>query len=110
MPAGDLIRARRLASGLSQAQLALRARTSQAAVSRIERGLVSPTVHTVEELLLALGEELRVGAEPLVSEADRHHLADMKAREPEARVELAWSWNRLAGEIAAAGERARRTG
>jgi transcriptional regulator with XRE-family HTH domain len=44
--------------GLTQRQLAIRARTSQAAISRIERDLVSPSVSTLAELLGLMNEEL----------------------------------------------------
>jgi transcriptional regulator with XRE-family HTH domain len=47
---------------VTQQQLAARARTSQAAISRIERGLVSPTVETLTSLLDLLGEELVLDA------------------------------------------------
>jgi transcriptional regulator with XRE-family HTH domain len=50
---------------LTQQQLADRARTSQAAVSRIERDLVSPSVDTLAELLDLLGEELALETRPI---------------------------------------------
>jgi transcriptional regulator with XRE-family HTH domain len=55
---GELLRDVRRRHGLTQAQLAARARTSQAAISRIERGLVSPSVETLRTLLDLMGEEL----------------------------------------------------
>ena len=42
-----------------------RARTSQAAISRIERGLVSPSVDTLAHLLDLLGEELTLEVRPI---------------------------------------------
>ena len=42
MTAGELLRAARRRHGLTQRQLAIRARTSQAAISRVERDLVYP--------------------------------------------------------------------
>jgi transcriptional regulator with XRE-family HTH domain len=48
--------------GLTQAQLAARARTSQAAISRLERDLVSPSVETLRTLLDLMGEELVLAA------------------------------------------------
>ena len=57
--------------GLTQARLAARARTSQAAISRIERGLVSPSVSTLAGLLDLMGEELVLGAEPIDYGHDR---------------------------------------
>jgi transcriptional regulator with XRE-family HTH domain len=63
--ARELLRAARLRHGLTQQQLADRARTSQAAISRIERGLVSPSVDTLANLLDLLGEELVLDAAPI---------------------------------------------
>jgi transcriptional regulator with XRE-family HTH domain len=62
MNAGELLREARQRHGLTQKQLAIRARTSQAAISRIERGLVSPTVETLEKLLAMMNEELVLDA------------------------------------------------
>ncbi len=62
MSAGQLLRVSRLRHGLTQKQLAIRARTSQAAISRIERGLVSPTVETLQKLLAMVNEELVLDA------------------------------------------------
>ena len=65
MTAGELIRAARERHGLTQKQLAIRARTSQAAISRIERSLVSPTVEMLEKLLAMVNEELVLDAREL---------------------------------------------
>jgi len=65
MAAGELLREARRRHGLTQAQLAARARTSQAAISRIERGLVSPSVETLRSLLDLMGEELVLDARPI---------------------------------------------
>lgn len=62
MTAGQLLRDARQRHGLTQKQLAIRARTSQAAISRIERGLVSPSVETLEKLLAMVNEELVLDA------------------------------------------------
>jgi len=62
MTAGELLRTARRRHGLTQRQLAIRARTSQAAISRIERDLVSPTVATLAELLRLMNEELVLDA------------------------------------------------
>ncbi len=105
---GEHVRAQRLRHGVSQRSLAIRAGTTQAAVSRIERGELSPGIATVEQLLSVLGETLELTARPLQAEHDAAHLADLRARSPADRLALAMSWNRLAGEVALAGARARR--
>lgn len=46
--------------GVSQKQLAMRASTTQSAISRIERDRVSPSVETLRELLYLLGEDLEL--------------------------------------------------
>ena len=58
MSPGELVASVRNRHGLSQRALAIRASTSQAWISRVERGEVSPTVKSLERLLLVMGEEL----------------------------------------------------
>jgi uncharacterized protein len=56
-----LIDARRSA-GLTQAELARRAGTSQAMVARYETGVASPTVRTLRRLLRAAGHDLQLSS------------------------------------------------
>lgn len=55
---GHLLREARLRHGLSQERLAIRAGTTQSAISRIEQERGSPTVRTLAELLNLMGEDL----------------------------------------------------
>jgi transcriptional regulator with XRE-family HTH domain len=71
MTAGELLREARRRHGVTQEQLAARARTSQAAISRIERDTVSPSVGTLATLLDLLGEELELDARPIDYGHDR---------------------------------------
>jgi transcriptional regulator with XRE-family HTH domain len=71
----SLVREARGRQGISQAQLALRAGTSQHAVSLIERGLRKPSLDTLERLLLATGHRLAGGLEVVPTEEDPIHLA-----------------------------------
>lgn len=103
---GKLIAERRRAHGLTQARLARRVGTSQAAISRLERDEVSPTFETVGRVLAALGETLDVTTRREPGDFQPAHLEALRARAPAERLELAMSWNRLAGEVAAAGRRA----
>ncbi len=107
MSPGELVRSTRERLGLSQRRLALRAGTTQAAVSRIERGVVSPTFATLRALMIAMGEEPVLSARRLPADWDPAHLASTLARTPEERLALALSWNRMAGRLAAAGRAAR---
>jgi transcriptional regulator with XRE-family HTH domain len=97
--AGQLLREARRRHGLTQRQLAARARTSQAAVSRVERDVVSPSVATLAAWLDLMGEELQLAAEPI----DYGHdpmLNDGNLRySPEERIERQASWSRGAMEL-----------
>ena len=107
MHVGATIKEARVAHGVSQRALALRAGTDQAAVSRIERGEISPSLETAERLLAALGQRLEMRAAPVEREYDPLHLQANIQRTPEERLRLAISWNRLAGRLTEAGRRAR---
>ena len=104
---GGILRERRRAHGLTQAQLALRAGSTQAAISRVERDELSPTIETFKRLLATLGESVAIEVHRDAGGPDEAHLADLLARTPAERLELAFGWNRLAGEVALAGRRAR---
>ena len=64
MDAATLIRRTRERHRLDQRALARRARTSQGQISKIERGVISPSVSTVERLLAVMGERLQLEAVP----------------------------------------------
>jgi transcriptional regulator with XRE-family HTH domain len=61
-PPGELLKEARGRHGVSQKQLAMRASTTQSAISRIERGRISPSVETLRELLYLMGEDLELGS------------------------------------------------
>jgi transcriptional regulator with XRE-family HTH domain len=103
-----LLREAREQQGLSQRRLALRAGTSQDAISRIERGVEAPTLERFAQLMLVMGRRPVLGVEPLESRVPRSELAvsgEMAARE---RLREATSWNLVASRLATAGEQARR--
>jgi transcriptional regulator with XRE-family HTH domain len=97
-----------LANGLSQKQLALRAGSTQAAISRLERDEISPTYDTLLRLLAVMGEEPEISVRRIPGDHDRARVTALRARSPEDRLTQAIGWNRLAGEVAQAGQRARR--
>lgn len=61
---GLLIRAARDRAGLTQQQLAGRAGTTQSMIADYERGRNSPTISTLQRILLAAGFELRMRIAP----------------------------------------------
>ncbi len=60
MDAARMLNMARRRAGLSQRELARRTGTAQPTISRIERGLMSPTVATLEPLIRACGMELEI--------------------------------------------------
>jgi transcriptional regulator with XRE-family HTH domain len=104
---GAILGDRRREHGLTQTQLARRAGTTQAAISRLERDELSPSFDTFGRVLAAMGDIFEVAVMREPGGPDAGHLADLLARTPSERLELAMSWNLLAGEIALAGRRAR---
>jgi transcriptional regulator with XRE-family HTH domain len=95
---------------LSQRRLALRAGTSQDAISRIERGDEAPTLERFEQLMLAMGQRLVLDVEPLESPVPSSELAVSAQLSPDERLREAIGWNQLASQLAIAGEKARREG
>jgi len=104
---GQLIREARTRQGLSQARLARRVGTRQSAISRLEADEVSPSVETLELLMLAMGERVELRGVPLERDYDRLHLRATATRPAAERLALGISWNRMAGRLAAAGRQAR---
>lgn len=101
--AGEMVRAARERAGISQRRLALRAGTSQDAISRIERGIEAPTIERLRKLLLALGEELRIGSVAAAGETP----AAARNMSPAERLRESASWNRVATRLELAGAEAR---
>ena len=99
MNSGEILREARLRHGLTQQQLADRARTSQAAISRIERDLVSPSVDTLAHLLDLLGEELALEARPIDYGHDVTLLQQNLAQTVTDRVRRQAAWANKVREI-----------
>ena len=64
MDARSIVLEARLGAGLSQRELGQRSRVPQAAISRIERGLVSPRTETLDRLLRACGKDVELIVRP----------------------------------------------
>jgi transcriptional regulator with XRE-family HTH domain len=95
-----MIRELRTRHGISQRQLALRAGTSQAAISQLESGRHDLSVGRLERILLALGYTLEVSPKPLPLDLDeRHFRADLAAPMAD-RLERALAWDKFTAELA----------
>jgi transcriptional regulator with XRE-family HTH domain len=72
---------------VSQARLAVRAGTTQSAISRIERDQVSPTVETMRSLLHLLGDDLELRVAQSDSGIDRSMIRERLKLTPSERVD-----------------------
>ena len=100
MTSAELIRDARLRHGLSQRRLAVRAGASQAWISRIEQGRVSPSIESLERLLLVMGETLSVQTErSFEAEGDRGWLEVHRGRPMVERLERAFDAAGFAADL-----------
>jgi transcriptional regulator with XRE-family HTH domain len=106
MDAATLVREARARHGIGQAALARRARTSQAQISRIERGEISPSVSTLARLLEAMAERLELSSAPMPhgNRSDEDAAADA-ALSPAERVASAAALSRALTSIASSRRR-----
>lgn len=88
MNTATALRNARRAAGLSQRELARRARVAQPAVARIEAGGVVPRVDTLEHLLRACGHTLEV-TRRAGSGVDRSVVRQLLKLTPRQRLDLA---------------------
>lgn len=86
MLSGSLIREARVRAGLTQAELARRAGTSQSAVARWETGASPPSLERLRGVLAACGLELRIAMEE-PDEGQRTLIESRLAVPPERRLE-----------------------
>jgi transcriptional regulator with XRE-family HTH domain len=114
----DVVREARARSGLSQRELAARAGTTQSVVGRLEAGIGSPRMETVERLLQAAGFRPSIELQPIVpadpvvaaykADIDRTLLRDNLRRTPEERVRGLQALHDLVDEARRAGRAQRR--
>lgn len=105
MDAGTLLRQRRRAHGLSQRELALRAGTRQATISRIETGHEVPTVRRLDQLLTVLGERLELSAVPLDPERSADDVHADHTRSMTERLEDGFPLASFASQLAGSARR-----
>jgi transcriptional regulator with XRE-family HTH domain len=94
MIGGELVREARKRAGLTQAELAARASTTQSAIARLESGRTSPALEQVERLLQLCGFQLIIELAPY-DDSDIVQAEASLQRDPQARVaqmDAAWSF------------------
>jgi transcriptional regulator with XRE-family HTH domain len=96
---GEILRDARRRHEVSQQELAIRAGTTQSAISRIEKDRVSPTIATLSELLYLLGEDLMLNVEPRDFGIDRTLNRSNLALTPDQRVSRALEFGDFIREL-----------
>jgi len=103
----QLVREARKRAGLTQAELAARAGTTQSAIARVESGAVAPSLKRLTELVQAAGFDIDVRLVPY----DDHDLS-MALRNrtltPEQRLDSMLNAQRLGAELRRAMQEAKR--
>jgi transcriptional regulator with XRE-family HTH domain len=97
-PGEQLFEARRR-HGATQRSLARRAGTTQAAISRIESGLESPSFERLTQLLLVLGERPVLRTVPLEHDLDAADVAHARRLTHAERLAESASWNLVATQL-----------
>jgi transcriptional regulator with XRE-family HTH domain len=109
MNAGELIRAARVESGLTQTQLAARLRVSQGAVAQLESARANPTIATLERAARAAGHRLEIRLLPAETTVDVSLLEDALRMTPAERIAAGERLTRDAEQLAASAARSRAT-
>ena len=104
MIGGELVREARKRAGLTQAQLAERAGTTQSAIARLESGRTSPALEQVERLLKLCGFQLIVELAPY-DDSDIIQAEANLRRTPEERIANNDAAVRFARELQGAARR-----
>jgi transcriptional regulator with XRE-family HTH domain len=106
--AGETLRVARERHGIGQHRLARLAHTSQAQISRIERGESSPSVQTLARLLAVMGERLTLESRPVLGSRPLSQLrADYEQLTPSERLAQTAKLSRTLTAIAASRSAAR---
>jgi transcriptional regulator with XRE-family HTH domain len=90
-----VVRDTRIAAGLSQRALAQRAGTSQSAIARYERGVATPSWETLQRLVSACGQRLRLSTEMVADAHDVELAAQLLELTPLQRLRALSRYARL---------------
>jgi transcriptional regulator with XRE-family HTH domain len=90
-----IVRDTRTAAGFSQRALAQRAGTSQSAIARYERGIATPSWETLQRLVSACGQRLRLSTEMVADAHDVELAAHLLQLTPLQRLRALSHYARL---------------
>jgi transcriptional regulator with XRE-family HTH domain len=97
---GRIVRQARKDAAIGQRELALRAGTSQSAISRIENELEEPSFDRFAQIMLAFGYAPRIELGPVaVHDAEPARLLEQARKSPQERFEEGINWMRFLRNI-----------
>jgi transcriptional regulator with XRE-family HTH domain len=102
MKGAQFVREARKRAGLTQAQLAERAGTTQSAIARIEGGRVAPTFERIVELVRACGFDLNARLVPY-DDSNWILIQQDRGLSPSDKIRQMLAYERLAAAARAAG-------
>ena len=104
---GEIVKAERTRSGVSQRSLARRAGTTQASISRIEAGLEEPGYERFTQIMAALGLIPDLSLAPIAShDADLARLAEQRRLMPQERLDDGLAWIEFSRDLLGTAKRA----
>lgn len=90
---GTTIKRTRARAGISQRELAIRSRTSQSAISRIEAGLEEPSFERFSHIMGAMGWRPRLSLEPAAQhDTDLARLKEQREMSEQERLDSGLAW------------------
>jgi transcriptional regulator with XRE-family HTH domain len=107
MSGAELLRRARRQAGLTQAALAARAGTTQAAIARMERPDANPRLATLDRALRATGHTLELGARPRDGNVDETLIAANLRLTPAERLRRFSTWHSGLRRMTTAARRSR---
>jgi transcriptional regulator with XRE-family HTH domain len=96
-----LVREARQKAGLTQAELGKRLGMTQSAIAKLERPGANPTVETLDRVLRAAHQNLRISSSPYPENVDHTLISSQRRRlTPAERIQEAGRFHAFAQEIA----------
>ena len=101
----ELVREARKKAGLTQAELGKRLGMSQAAIAKLERPGANPTVETLDRVLRAANQRLRISSSPYPEGVDDTLIIEDRRLTPGQRIAKLGEMSRWSHELARSARR-----
>jgi len=103
---GTIVKEARTRARISQRELAIRSRTSQSAISRIEAGLEEPSFDRFAQIMAVMGWKPKLSLEPVAEhDADTARLIEQQGMSPQERLDSGLAWIEFSRDVLGAANR-----